>query len=87
MAVFVDGIAGVGGWTVFHLPSTPRVIEAVRSDVCGSDSAESEADLVVVVLGGLMARWVAQAMARVGGVLCLEIQPISMVTPSSSLQS
>ena len=49
------------GWTVFHLPSTPWVIDAVRSDLCGSDSAESEADLVVVVLRGLMARWVAQA--------------------------
>ena len=34
------------GWTVVHLPSTPWVIETVRSDMCGTDLIGSQSDLV-----------------------------------------
>jgi hypothetical protein len=51
---------GDGRYFIYRPPL--GTLETVRSDMCGSDSAESlEPDLVVVVLGGLMARWVAQA--------------------------
>jgi len=43
------------GWTVFQLPSTPWVLWAVRSDMCGRDSTRSRSDLVVSSLVGRMA--------------------------------
>jgi len=74
----VDGIS----FTV-HPLGTMRPFDRI----CAARIRQSwSLDLVVVVLWGLMARWVAQAW-RVGRRAPWELQPISMVTPSSSLQS
>jgi len=72
----VVGVAGVGG-------GPPWVIEAVRSDMCGPDSADVHPDLVNVVVLGRSRK----SGARVGDVLhgsCSPSARFSLPRPGAS---